>query len=307
MSRIANILTRARDTLADPTGQRWSDERLLRLVSEAQQDIAKHTQMLKSQVDIPLIPGQRTYTLPRNLWIITRASFDGLALSLVTHEQLDFTARKQATSSYNTEERESSYGDFDDVRDVSWETDTSSTIEALIYDKRNLSEVHLYPIPSDEIANNSYIFETEDEVDFAGGELYGVVTGIDNYTLNSHFGVIADLYDPFVENENFISDFGVVTGINESEGTVHIWYVYTPDELTSIDDTLVIPQMWDTAIKNYVVGQAFNDDYDTRFAEKSQRALAMYDRELNISKEFERKNNVRSGHRKTQYRGAFDK
>lgn len=304
MNRIASIITRARDTLADPTGQRWSSDRLLRLVSEAQQDIAKHTQMLKAQTDIPLVPGQRTYTLPSNLWIITRASYEGFVLDLVTHEQLDFSARKSATSSYVS--HEDTYGDFSDTREISWETDTSSSIEALIYDKRNLTEIHVYPIPNEEIATNSYDFVGED-LEFDGAQLYGVVTEITDYTLTSDFGVITSLYDPFVERENFADDFGVVTGINESNGIVHIWYVYTPDELETLDDTLIVPQMWDTAIKHYIVGHAFDDDYDTRFAEKSQKALALYDRELNVSKEFERKNNVRSGHRKTQYRGAFDK
>lgn len=307
MSRITDIIKRARDPLADPDGQRWSDDRLLRLVSEAQQDIAKQTQMLKAQSTISLLPGRRTYTLPSNVWIITRASVDGNVLDLVTHEQLDFKARQTATSNYTETEYGNTIGDFDDFRDVSWETDTSSNIEALIYDKRNLQEISVYPIPNDEISTNSYLFEAEDGVDFAGGELYGVTTGITDYTATSDFGVVTDLYDPFVEEESFSSDFGVITGINESEGVINVWYVYTPDNLVSLEDELAIPSMWDTAIKNYVVGQAFNDDYDTRFAEKSQRALAMYDRELNVSKEFERKNNVRSGHRKTQYRGAFDK
>lgn len=306
MSRITDIIKRARDPLADPDGQRWSDERLLRLVSEAQQDIAKQTQMLKAQSTIAMIPGQRTYLLPSNVWLITRASVNGYVLDLVTHEQLDFKAQKVAVSNYTETEYGNTIGDFDDFRDVSWETDTSANIEALIYDKRNLQEISVYPIPSDDIATNSYEFEAED-ITFVGGELHGVVTAIDGYTFNSPFGVVTGLYEPVVEHENFISDFGVVTGINESEGVINVWYVYTPDNLVSLDDELVIPSMWDTAIKDYVVGQAFNDDYDTRFAEKSQRALAMYDRELNVSKEFERKNNVRSGHRKTQYRGAFDK
>lgn len=306
MSRIKDIIKRARDPLADPDGQRWSDDRLLRLVSEAQQDIAKQTQMLKAQYTIAMIPGKRTYSLPSNVWIITRASVNGYVLELVTHEQLDFKARKVAASNYTETEYGNTIGDFDDFRDVSWETDTSANIEALIYDKRNLQEISVYPIPSDGIATNSYEFEAED-ITFVGGELHGVVTAIDDYTFNTPFGVITGLYEPNVEHENFTSDFGVVTGINESEGVINVWYVYTPDNLVSLDDELVVPSMWDTAIKDYVVGQAFNDDYDTRFAEKSQRALAMYDRELNVSKEFERKNNVRAGHRKTQYRGAFDK
>ena len=41
MARIEEILVRVRDTLSDPNKERWSDERLLRLMDEAQKDVAK--------------------------------------------------------------------------------------------------------------------------------------------------------------------------------------------------------------------------------------------------------------------------
>lgn len=303
MSRIANILTRARDTLADPTGQRWSDERLLRLVSEAQQDIAKQTQMFKAQLDLPMVVGQRTYELPDNLWLITRASLNGRALELCTHEQLDFLERKQATRSV----KQDLSCDFDDdfYLDVSWETDTGSTIEALIYDKRNLSEISVYPIPNESIADYIYPMSMEEGADYVGGESYGVITEMEDYTSTSDYGIVTELYEPgILDSGDF---YGVTTQVSESDLVIHVWYVYIPYAVSSKTNDLELPLMWDTAIKHYVVGHAFDDDYDTRFAEKSQKALALYDRELTVSKEFERKNNVRAGHRATQYRGAFDK
>ena len=39
MSRIDDILLRARDTLADPDSRRYTNDRLLRLLSDAQKDI----------------------------------------------------------------------------------------------------------------------------------------------------------------------------------------------------------------------------------------------------------------------------
>lgn len=303
MSRIANILTRARDTLADPTGQRWSDERLLRLVSEAQQDIAKQTQMFKAQLDLPMVIGQRTYELPDNLWLITRASLNGRALELCTHEQLDFLERKQATRSVKQEL--SCEFDDDYFLDISWETDTGSTVEALIYDKRNLAEISVYPIPNESIAEHIYKMSMEAGADYVGGEYFGVVTGMEDYTTTSDYGVVTNLFEPGIIDTG--DTFGVVTQISESTQVIHVWYVYVPYAIQSISTELELPLMWDTAVKHYVVGHAFDDDYDTRFAEKSQKALALYDRELTVSKEFERKNNVRAGHRSTQYRGAFDK
>ncbi len=304
MSRIRNIIARARDTLADPNGERWSDDRLLRIVSEGHQDIAKHTQMLKAQIDLSLLPGQRTYELPSDLWVITRASFADCVIEMVTHEQMDALARKNVTS--QRYESEFSLDDHDSFDEVCWETATSSVIEAIVYDKRNLQEIVVYPIPDENIADNSYTFEAED-VDFVGGELYGVVTDIDEkYTFNSPYGVVTELYEPSIKVENFNSPFGVVTGINESKSVVRIWYIAMPAELETLDDELLTPAMWDTALKFYLIGHAFDDDYDTRFAEKSAKALALYDRELKVSNKFERQNNVRSSQRRTIHRGPFD-
>lgn len=279
MSRISDILKRARDTLADPNGERWSDSRLVRLVSEAQQDIAKQTQMLKAQFDIQLQANERTYDLPEDCWIITRAAYNCGVIQLVTHEQMDALAHKSVIRNHRQSDFTQDYGSH---HDLCWELTTGNRIEAMIYDKRNLNEISLYPIP-DESMVTEYGPGVTDTVD-------GEQTGS---------GVLTEL-----DLSPFNSDYGVLSSI--ANGIVRVWYIKVPEEVFTVDSNLVIPSMWDTAIKHYVVGNAFDDDYDSRFAEKSQKALAMYDRELGISKEFERKNNVRSGHRTVMYRSPFD-
>ena len=57
MSRISSIIIRTRDTLADPEGDRWSDERLLRLIDEAQKDICRRAKLLRTKKNIPIING----------------------------------------------------------------------------------------------------------------------------------------------------------------------------------------------------------------------------------------------------------
>ena len=63
-TRIADILTRARDSLADPNKERWSDDRLLRLLDEGQKHFAREAKLLKATSIINLFPDQATYTLP---------------------------------------------------------------------------------------------------------------------------------------------------------------------------------------------------------------------------------------------------
>jgi len=301
-TRIENILLRARDTLADPQGERWSDSRLLRLVDEGQQDIAKHTKILKGQTSLPLVEGQAVYPLPDDLWLITRAAFNDCRIPLRSHAELDELSRNHTI---NAKDSYRSRTDFTSGSSC-WELDTGSTIEALLYDRRNVGEIRVYPIPDEGVATNSYTFETDDP-EFKGAELLGVTADITDYTFSSVYGVVTTLYDPEVEIENFVDTFGVLTGVNESEGLVHVWYIKTPSiAITSIEDALEIPSMFDTALKHYVVSMAFDDDYDTRFAEKAQKAASLYERELGIVKETEASSGTRDSQTNTTaYRGAF--
>mgnify|MGYP003633362349 FL=1 len=309
-TRIETILLRARDTLADPTGERWSEPRLLRLVEEGQQDIAKHTKILKAQIDIPLAVGQAVYTLPSDLWLITRAAFDDCIIPLHSHAQMDELIRNHQINNQDDYRQRRSYGYLgtSDIEGITscWETDTGSAVEALIYDRRNIDEIRVYPIPGEGITQNDYTFETDNPA-FEGAELLGVTTDITNYSFDTVFGVVTDLYDPQIQLENFISDFGVLTGVNDSKSALHIWYIRIPvGDITSVSSELSIPSMFDTALKHYVVSMAFDDDYDTRFAEKAQKAAALYERELGIVKETESHGATRDSQTNTTaYRGAF--
>jgi hypothetical protein len=305
-TRIESILTRARDSLADAAKERWSDEHLLRILDEGQKDIARHTRLLKDETDIPLVEGQAVYKLPSDLWLITRAAFDGCLIPLRTHNELDELVRTRALSNEHDYHERRGYTSYDRVTgSFCWELDTGSEVTALVFDKRNLDEIRVYPIPDEGIASNSYTFTT-DNPEFAGAELLGVATDITDYSFDSVFGVVTDMYDPLVEVENFPSDFGVLTGVNEAEGVVHIWYIKNPTDITSVDDILEIPSMFDTALKHYVVAHAYDDDIDTGSQQKSIKALQYYERELDVGRRTDATDGVRYSKRRTDYRGAFE-
>jgi hypothetical protein len=96
-------------------------------------------------------------------------------------------------------------------------------------------------------------------------------------------------------------------GIIETEGVVHIWYIKIPEPLTSINDTPELPAMWDTALKYYVIFNAFGDDYDTRFEAKMNSASNLYQRELALITKTDALDGVRTGKRRTSsYRSGFN-
>ncbi len=346
MSRISDILLRARDTLADPNGERWSDPRLLRLLSEGQEDIAKQTRLLKGELDIETLAGESVYDLPSDVWLITRASFDGCKLPLHTHHELDELVRTRAINQedvyYSRRGRGSSTSDFG-FADYCWELDTGVDVEALIYDRRNADSVKLYPIPigdeaklvtvvtspgfdydllpvdgvateieglCPEIENFDTLFGVVTDIIVSTitetPSVFGVVVNVTDSVLSSPYGVIVNATSTS-ETYNLSSAFGVTAGVTTVDtGVVHLWYIKVPTATLTMDSTLDLASIWDTALKYYLIGHAFDDDYDTKFEAKSAKALTLYERELAIAKKTDALDGVRSSQYRTDYRGAFE-
>ena len=307
MTRIETILTRARDTLADPEKERWSDDRLLRLLDEAHKDLAKQTKILKGQHEVLPVIGQHTYDLPDNVWLITRAAFNHYDILLTSYDRMDEqarnlvnTARPQRGERDHASNRSSN---FDHTTAV-WQLAEGGDIAAVIYDNRNLDSIRLYPIPNEEILDESYDF-VSDTADYAGGEMLGVVTEVSDYSFTTAYGIVTELYDPKIGIE--VGDtYGVTTGIAEVDKSVVLWYIRVPDTITALTDSLETPSMFDVAIKHYIVGHAFRDDLDVRYREMGAESMLLYNRELEVVDETNKTDGTRNATAfTTTYQGAF--
>jgi len=266
MARIDEIFLRVRDTLADPNKERWDDNRLLRLLDEAQKIIALKTKLLKSSISIPLVVGVNTYSLPpstaqgvlvlndagqaiqvtfnslpyalpSNIHIITRAVNDlGVPLKILSHTQAD-----------------EKYG-------ANWETVTGPTIEALIYDKMDQNVIKIYPTPDNSIQGD-------------------VTTQL--ATLNSLYGVtVSGGLESTYDLMN--SPYGVVTGIAQITNTSFtIFYVRKPADITTITDNLEISKFYDPALKFYICGMALRDDKDVQNRTLGNEELQLFQDKLN--------------------------
>lgn len=276
---ISSILSLVRDRLADPQEQRWSNDRLLRLLDSAQKDFARHTECFKGVVEIPLAVNQATCRLPADCWKITRAHYAHRDIPLYSYEYMDSI-------------------------DSSWYVRTGAEIKNVVFDKRNENEVRFYPIMDESILANVYTFENEGAVDYAGGNL-GVVTAIDDFTFNSPFGVVTDMFSVDIQQEVFNSPYGVVTDIAEADGNVTIFYIRDPATISSITDELEIGLRWENALEHYVVGNCFLDDLDTQYQARGATALQLYERELQIAKRAFSRDSTRSTQYQTAYNGGF--
>ncbi|UOF80211.1 hypothetical protein [Caudoviricetes sp.] len=280
-TRIEDIIIRARDTLADPTASRYSDERLLRLVSEGQQDLIKQTRLMRNTYALVQEVNKAIYTLPDDVWIPTRASYQGSKLPFRSYEQMD----------------------NDPLISSDWLDHTGSTPLYIIYDRVNTHQFRIYPIPDAGIADSSYVFLGGDP-SFSGGQELGVATAITDYSFNSIYGILTTLFDPFFETR-YSSPYGVITDLLEVTNPITFNYYQTASNLTTAGDDLIIPSTYDIALKFYVIWHALTDDIDTQDVALGARFEGFYLRELKVIKDCTALNHTSSTDRQTQYSGAF--
>ena len=303
-TRVEAILSAVRERLGDTRGERWSDSNLLSLLDEGQKDIAIHTNMFVGTYTLPLQDGKYMYDLPSDVLLIRRATFGDSPLAIVSYDRMDEYLNSAPTLRYDTQD---SYNptEYIDFPRQSWDNDTSNEIDALIFDNRNLLEIRVYPIPRD-LADVVYPFDFVGPFSFEGEDLMGTVVDIEGYSFNNVFGFVTGLFDPNVEQEVLNSPYGVVTGIGESEQTVKLWYVRSPASVNALSSTLEVHPLFDTALKHYVVAQAFDDDVDTKSEAKSARAYSKYERELKVAFRTASRSGVQTSTRSTTYRGPFN-
>lgn len=310
-TRIAQILRQARQTLGDKDGDRWSDQDLLDLLDEGHKDYAHHAQILRGVYEMAVLDGQAIYTLPDDIFKVLRVEFDNKFLTISTYDEMDEHARNLVMNRRDLDSPSSTRvnSDFNsDFVTVQWQSDTAPEPSAIIFDKSNMGECRLYPIPSETEDQAQYTFQNESGIDlpFVGAELFGLVTAVDDYTFDSTLGVVTDLYDPFVEHEVFNQVEGVVTAMGESTGSILFRYIKTPDAVNTLTSDLLTPRAFDKGLKYYITGHALRNDLDTRNVERGNQELAFYERELKLATDLVNTNAVQSNQpRQTTYRGAF--
>lgn len=291
-TRIERIFQKARVTLADKDGERWTDEDLLLLLDEAHKDFCRQTQLLAGRVELPIVVGNAYLELPDDIWLITRATYDGERLPIITYTDLDHMTFVHR------------FKDFGINVGSDWEDDTGRP-EAILYDRRNLNELRIYPIPDESIVEAEYTFADNPDVGFVGSGRLGVTVGIDDYSFDSEFGVVVNTYEPDIEREFYETRFGVVTDISENSGLIKLYYVKMPETILTVDDELQTPAMFDEALKFYIIAHAFMNDINAEYQQKGTQQLAFYERELKIGQKTEARDGTRTGTMSTNYRRVF--
>ena len=285
-TRVADILTRVRDSLSDEDASRWSNGRLLRLIDEAQKKIATKAQLLRRTCQISVVASTNEYQLPSDAFLITRVvNADGASLPIISHANMDNGITIE--DNYHSHTPQSLVAR---KTGIDWESDVGSEVEAIIFDNQNPGWFKTYPII--DIVDGGETFITDD---------YGVAVTIESDQMLTDYGVVVDTTTNGLLTQQFNSVYGLVTDMSSVEETLKVYYRARPTEITATTDELEIDEKWDAAIKHYVVGMAFHDDQDTLNRQKSADELDAYKGEFEEAKRISAKDNVSRSVHRTDY------
>jgi len=159
VATAANVIIKMRDTLGDPDGDRWDDDRLIRAINEAQETICEKANILRTKATIQVSGGVSIYELPTDSLLLTRVDLEGVNIPLKSMEEMDEV-------------------------DPDWMATEAETPTIIVYDRLNRGSFRLYPSPTLDLPDEpssvpDYGFTTE-------------MTGID---IEDDFGVLATITD----------------------------------------------------------------------------------------------------------------
>jgi hypothetical protein len=120
---VSSLISAIRPLVGDENSTRYTDDRILDIINEAQRDLVKKTGMLVTKSEIALVAEQADYTLPSDLYSLSRVTVGGIRIPFSSTSLMD-------------------------EKSDSWENVVGTSPEYIIYDQSNLDEIRVYPIPS---------------------------------------------------------------------------------------------------------------------------------------------------------------
>jgi len=273
-TRVADILIRARDTLSDSAGDRWSDARLLRDLNEGQKELVLQTNLLRTKVSLFTSTDVADYSFPSDCYKVIRILVEGKKVPLLSHEEMDaFVCKKLNTVlAVNNQGIET------------WEADTGSTVEAVIFDKLNYDKFKLYPIPKN-VKFSNWVLKTITQIPAAiqpsHNPINGILSQATNYTIESIYGIISDFSSDYTNtfinvDPDINGVYGICTAFEDETNSIVLYYYKKPLVIEAITDELEVDSVWDTALKHYIVGMALRDDKDTQNRQMGLEELSFF-------------------------------
>lgn len=305
---VFSLIDSARGRLGDEKSQRWSDKRLISIVSQGQANICKATGLYRKEVYIPLANGRTRYLLPLDCIRVKRIEYSGTNLDVLTrrdYENLnvtladtDFVALKD---NLDMNKLELIPAPSDITTDVIVTDDTgvdsflftstvgvvtimdvpyvvAPTVGVITSTVESLDEVTpgQHTTVFGEITSTPELTEPNGLASALTSDLLGVTTNISAAGTTpvpvgdkAGFIVSSDVY-------KVVGHYGLVGTVADYSNVLHVYYEAVPALLSLLADSLVIPDIWEEAMMRYIVGTALQDDNDANNIQRGELELQKY-------------------------------
>lgn len=163
---MADLLTDIRDTLADASGDRWSDDVLIRLLNRGIEDFVRYTKAYRETIYIELVLNEPTYDLSGRFLDIVRVQYQDEYIPLVSTEDLDNSC-------------------------ITWRSE-SGVVTHAVYNTGKPARLTLYPIPEEGDSmvvtqNSPYGIITDLTY---SEETIDIITDLSTYEIGDYFSVL---------------------------------------------------------------------------------------------------------------------
>ena len=324
---IAGSLIRdARERLGDDKKQRWTDTRMLKIVSQGQANLCKLSGIYRKEAYIALANEQIRYRMPKDCMTIRRLEFRGVDVPLFNRNDID--DKKQITTDFVGIKDNIAMG----LIDIYPALETLETDVVIIGGDNTDETFEVIPV---------YGVVTDiEEADLSLQPVYGVVTGVGIAldpleppeffgevchspehpaptieTPNGAYGVTigvsydlstdSNLFGGIIDSEVYqiVGQYGITSSISLEDNTLRVFYEAIPEALTSLQTALVVPDVWEEAMMKYIVGTALQDDNDANNIQRGEMELQKYVAEALKARELSSKDF--SGGAKDKYRTGY--
>lgn len=302
---VADIINQARERLGDLKEQRWTNNRLISIISQGHIDICIETGFLRKVTYIPLAINRTMFDLPNDCFEIKRVEYAGTLLPL--HSRNDKDIPRMPTTAFVAYKSNLNMDRLEVQPAVS---EVSSDIRVVVGNKGNeayqvtpLYGVITGPETANLIIEPIYgavvdIISTSSDNDISdgygeiGGEAdvyvapvfpngnYGVVVSVDLQHDDSLLGFISG-----VKGHIVTGSYGLVANISRLKDTFKVYYTATPRKVRDLNAHLVLPELWEELLLKYVVGTALQDDNDASNLQRGEVELQKYVTKLQTLKD----------------------
>ena len=304
-----DIILQARERLGDINKQRWSDNRLLSIVSQGQVEICLVTNYVRKLITLPLNNGENIYTLPSDCYSIKRIEYNGKLLPLYTRSDQDLP--RAVTTDYVA------YKSNLDMRKLEIQPEVEGIESFDFVDGTQTTNTSFVVTPFIGVitASNDPAFVLDNTL----GAVTGMAIDISNNAVSNNFGEIAGTNRDEIEVDYPSGNFGVTTAVTFSSSTKHygfvdkvvgyeisgiygllgdvayekdtfkVYYVAVPQKLNYLTAQLVLPELWEEILMRYVVGTALQDDNDANNIARGEAELQKYAGKLAVIRDLSSK------------------